>query len=143
MNIKKGTPPPAVPADVAAAPADAKKLPSGLAIKTLTKGTGTEHPKLTDTVQVQYAGWTTDGKMFDSSRGNPVTFPLGNLIKGWQEGIPQMVEGEKARMWIPAELAYKGNPGGPQGMLVFDIDLVKIGAPAPKPMMPPPAAAPK
>ena len=127
MNIKKGTPPPPVPLDVAAPPADALKLPNGLAFKILKRGTGTEHPKLTDTIHVNYSGWTTDGKMFDSSRGNPVTFPLGNLIKGWQAGIPLMIEGEKTRMWIPAELAYKGNPGGPQGMLVFDIELVKIG----------------
>jgi peptidylprolyl isomerase len=131
-------PPPPVPEDVKAPAADARKQPDGLAIKTLKPGTGTVHPKVSDTVLVDYSGWTTDGKMFDSSRGTPIPFPLASLIDGWKEGIPLMVEGEKARMWIPAELAYKGR-GGPQGMLVFDIELMKINPPA---NQPPPAPAP-
>ena len=61
-------------------------------------------------VTVHYTGWTTDGKMFDSSvaRGEPATFPLDGVIPGWTEGVQLMVEGEKTRFWIPETLAYKG-----------------------------------
>jgi peptidylprolyl isomerase len=77
---------------------------------------------------VHYSGWTTDGKLFDSSviRGMPITFPLDGVIPGWTEGVQLMDEGEKSRFWIPEELAYKGQRDKPQGMLVFDIELVKI-----------------
>jgi peptidylprolyl isomerase len=116
------------PPDVAAAPADAEKTPSGLASKVLQKGTGTEKPSSDSKVKVHYTGWTTDGKMFDSSvqRGTPATFKLDQVIKGWTEGLQLMVVGEKRRFWIPEELAYKGAPGAPQGMLVFDVELIKI-----------------
>ena len=116
------------PADVAAAPADAQKTPSGLASKVLTPGTGADHPKEWDEVKVHYTGWTTDGKMFDSSvkRGQPASFPLNRVIKGWTEGVQLMVPGEKRRLWIPQEMAYKGQPGAPAGMLVFDVELISI-----------------
>lgn len=131
VSIKDGIPAPATPADVAAAPADAEKTASGLASKVLTKGTGSDHPKATDSVTVHYSGWTTDGKLFDSSvkRGEPTSFPLNGVIKGWTEGVQLMVVGEKRRFWIPADLAYGENPGGgrPGGLLVFDIELIKIG----------------
>jgi peptidylprolyl isomerase len=115
------------PADVKAPPADAKKTASGLAYKTLEKGTGARHPTATSQVTVHYTGWTTDGKMFDSSivKGDPITFPLNGVIAGWTEGVQLMVEGEKARFWIPQNLAYKGE-SPPYGMLVFDIELIKI-----------------
>ncbi|WP_237244604.1 MULTISPECIES: FKBP-type peptidyl-prolyl cis-trans isomerase [Sorangium] len=121
--------PPPVPKDVKAPPKAAKKTASGLAYEVLQKGTGTEHPKPTSRVTVHYTGWTTDGKMFDSSivRDEPITFPLGGVIKGWTEGVQLMVKGEKARFWIPAELAYgekPTRPGAPAGMLVFDIELI-------------------
>jgi len=116
------------PEDVKAPPADAEKTASGLASKVLTKGTGTEKPQYQDKVKVHYTGWTTDGKMFDSSvpRGNPTTMRLDEVIKGWTEGVQLMVEGERTRFWIPQDLAYKGQSGSPRGMLVFDIELVKI-----------------
>jgi FKBP-type peptidyl-prolyl cis-trans isomerase len=119
---------PAAPADVAAPPADAEKAPSGLASKVLQPGTGTTHPKASSRVQVHYSGWTTDGKMFDSSveRCNPATFGLGEVIKGWTQGVQLMVEGETRRFWIPSRLAYDGQPGMPAGMLVFDVELLKI-----------------
>ncbi|MBI2376340.1 MAG: FKBP-type peptidyl-prolyl cis-trans isomerase [Deltaproteobacteria bacterium] len=117
------------PADVAAAPADAKKTASGLAYKQLKAGAGAK-PTAQDMVKVHYSGWTTDGKLFDSSlrRGQPATFPLGGVIKGWTEGVQLMTVGEKTRFWIPAELAYGANPrpGAPAGMLVFDIELLEI-----------------
>lgn len=116
------------PSDVAAPPADAEKTASGLASKLLVAGTGTRSPKATDTVQVQYTGWQTDGTRFDSSvsRGMPAQFPLNMVIKGWTEGLQLMVEGEERRFWIPEELAYKGVSSRPQGMLVFDVQLIKI-----------------
>jgi FKBP-type peptidyl-prolyl cis-trans isomerase len=138
------------PPDVAAPPADAEKTASGLASKVLAKGTGTEHPEAQDTVKVHYTGWTTDGKMFDSSvkRGQPATFPLGGVIKGWTEGLQLMVVAEKRRFWIPAELAYGNKPGRPQGMLVFDVELLDIKKgpkpiPAPSDVAAPPADATK
>lgn len=115
------------PADVKTPPADAQRTPSGLAYQVLRPGTGTHHPTVADMVTANYTGWTTDGHMFDSSltRGAPSTFPLDRVIPGWTEGIKLMVEGEKARFWIPERLAYQGN-SPPFGDLVFDIELVKI-----------------
>ena len=77
---------------------------------------------------VHYTGWTVDGQMFDSSiaRNEPATFGLDEVIPGWTQGVQMMVEGEKRRFWIPAALAYEGMPDKPQGMLVFDIELLKI-----------------
>jgi len=126
-QTKPPEPPPA-PADVAAPPADAEKTASGLASKVLKPGTGTEHPTKSSTVTVHYSGWTTDGKMFDSSvvRGQPATFPLNRVIPGWTEGLQLMVVGEQRRLWIPEALAYKGTQGAPQGMLVFDVELLSI-----------------
>jgi len=120
----------AAPPDVAAPPADATKTKSGLAYKVLSKGTGTEHPTATSVVTVNYTGWTTDGKMFDSSvqRGQPAQFPLNRVIPGWTEGLQLMVKGEKTRFWIPVDLAYNNMPGRPAGMLVFDVELMDIAA---------------
>ena len=130
LGIKAAPKAPPVPADVAAAPKDADKTASGLASKVLVKGTGATHPKATDQVKVHYSGWTTDGKLFDSSvlRGQSITFPLNGVIAGWTEGVQLMVEGEQRRFWIPANLAYGENPGGgrPGGLLVFDVELIQI-----------------
>ena len=121
-------PPPPVPEDVAGPPADAEVTASGLASKVLRPGVGTTHPTATSTVTAHYSGWTTDGTMFDSSvaRGEPIAFPLNRVIPGWTEGLQLMVVGEKRRFWIPEELAYKGQAGAPQGMLVFDVELVSF-----------------
>jgi peptidylprolyl isomerase len=128
---------PPAPSDVAAPPADATKTTSGLASKVLQKGTGDKRPTTQEMVVVHYTGWTTDGKMFDSSvvRGKPNTFSVGNLIKGFTEGLQLMTVGEKRRLWVPQELAYRGQPGRPAGMLVFDIELLEI---LPDPYAPPP-----
>jgi peptidylprolyl isomerase len=117
------------PPDVAAPPADAKKTSSGLAYKVLRPGKGTTHPQRRSRVTVHYTGWTTDGKMFDSSveRGSPATFGLDEVIEGWTEGVQLMVEGEQVRFWIPERLAYKGERP-PRGMLVFDIELIAIAS---------------
>lgn len=119
---------PTTPPDVAAPPADAKTTESGIAYKVLKAGTGTVHPKRSSKVVVHYSGWTTDGKMFDSSitRGQSATFGLDEVIAGWTQGLQLMVEGEKTRFWIPAKLAYAHDKTKPQGMLVFDIELLKV-----------------
>ena len=121
--------PPPAPADVAAPPEDAGRSPSGLVFKVLQPGTGTVKPDHDDMVTLQYTGWTTDGRFFDSTyvHGEPATFPIGDAVPGFREGVQLMVEGEKRRLWIPEELAYNGQPGAPRGMLVFDVELVKIG----------------
>jgi len=123
------------PASVAKPPPDAFVTASGLASKQLTKGTGSEHPTENARVKVHYTGWTTDGKMFDSSvtRKSPAMFPLKGVIKGWTEGLQLMVVGEQRRFWIPKELAYGDTPGRPQGMLVFDVELLEVDEP-PKPL---------
>jgi peptidylprolyl isomerase len=116
------------PADVKAPPSDAKRTPSGLAYKVLRPGTGVRNPSRFGRVTVHYTGWTTDGRMFDSSvtKGQPATFRLDDVIKGWTEGVPLMVEGERTRFWVPESLAYGGKGDGPRGMLVFDIELIRI-----------------
>ncbi len=137
------------PADVATAPADAKKTASGLATKILTPGTGKVHPKEDDKVKVHYTGWTSDGKMFDSSvaRGEPTSFGVNQVISGWTEALKLMVVGEKRRLWIPAKLAYgeTARPGYPAGQLTFEVELLDIVAPpeTPKDVAAPPADAKK
>jgi peptidylprolyl isomerase len=115
------------PSDVKAPPADAKKTASGLAYKVLKEGVGGRHPRTNNSVTVHYTGWTTDGKVFDSSvvRGEPSTFQVDGVIAGWTEGLQLMYEGEKTRLWIPEKLAYEGKRA-PYGMLVFDVELIKI-----------------
>jgi len=124
MTPKMIPPPP----NVAAAPDDAEKRASGLASKVIETGAGKTHPSRTDRVTVDYTGWTTDGKMFDSSvsTGKPATFPLDRVIEGWTEGVQLMVAGETRRFWIPESLAYKGKEGRPHGTLVFDVKLISF-----------------
>ena len=133
------------PADVNAVPADAVSTASGLASRVIKSGTGSESPAAVDTVTVHYSGWTTDGRMFDSSvkRGQPTSFPLNRVIKGWTEGLQLMVIGETRRFWIPADLAYGENPGGgrPGGLLVFDVELLEIQKAPEPPKVPEDVAA--
>ena len=119
---------PPTPPDVAAPPSDAACTESGLCSKVLVAGTGKDHPDAWDKVTVHYSGWTTDGKLIDSSmvRGEPVIFPLNRVIPGWTEGVQLMVAGEKRRLWIPENLAYSGAAGAPAGMLVFDVELIEF-----------------
>lgn len=125
LEIIKG---PDTPADLNEPPADAVKTRSGLAYKVLREGTGQTKPRRRSTVRVNYSGWSGDGRMFDSTilRGHPAELRLDKVIDGWSEGLQLMVEGEVRRFWIPGKLAYEGTPDKPQGMLVFDIELVGI-----------------
>ena len=126
QQSQKGVIPP--PRDVSGPPPDAHGSSSGLSWRVLKQGTGTRRPAPQDRVTVHYTGWTTDGKMFDTSLNDrkPVTFRLDEVIPGWTEGVGQMVVGEKRRLWIPQKLAYDGQPGAPAGMLVFDVELLAI-----------------
>jgi FKBP-type peptidyl-prolyl cis-trans isomerase FklB len=109
-----------------------KTLPSGLEYKVITEGKG-KSPKETDTVTVHYKGTLIDGTEFDSSykRGEPATFPVNGVIKGWTEALQLMKEGSKWQLFIPASLAYgeNGRPGiPPNSVLIFEVELIKIGA---------------
>jgi FKBP-type peptidyl-prolyl cis-trans isomerase len=128
VGVPKQKPMPKAPTDVAGPGPDVEVTASGLASKLIRKGDGGRKPVKTDVVTVHYTGWTTDGKAFDSSvsRGRPATFPLNRVIPGWSEGVQLMTIGEERRFWIPEHLAYKGRQGAPQGMLVFDVELIGI-----------------
>jgi len=128
LDVFRGVDAVDAPEDVACPPEDGEKTPRGVVRKILRAGTGTMHPSPRSTVRVHYTGWTTDGEMFDSSvaRGTPATFSLAQVIPGWTEAVTMMVEGEVSRFWIPEYLAYQGVRGAPQGMLVFDIELIAI-----------------
>lgn len=104
---------------------------SGLQYQILKKGSGSGSPKATDTVTVHYKGVKIDGSEFDSSysRGEPIAFPLNQVIKGWTEGVQLMKVGDQFRFFIPSELAYGSRGAGPIGpneALVFDVELIKI-----------------
>jgi FKBP-type peptidyl-prolyl cis-trans isomerase FklB len=106
-------------------------LPDGLEYKIITAGTGAK-PTASDTVTVNYKGTLIDGTEFDSSykRGQPATFPVGGVIKGWTEALQLMPVGSKWQLFIPTDLAYgdAGRPGIPPGAtLVFEVELVSIG----------------
>ena len=105
---------------------------SGLQYEILTEGKGAS-PKATDQVTVHYEGTLIGGQVFDSSfkRGQPATFPLNGVIRGWTEGVQLMKEGSKYRFTIPYELAYGERGAGsdipPFATLIFDVELLKIG----------------
>lgn len=104
---------------------------SGLQYLVLQEGTGQEHPGPSDSVKVHYHGTLIDGTVFDSSvdRGEPISFPLNQVIKGWTEGLQLMVVGEKTRFFIPSELAYGNRSMGaiqPGSVLIFDVELLGI-----------------
>ena len=106
-------------------------LPSGLQYKIVKQGDGPK-PTASDTVVTNYRGTLIDGKEFDSSykRGQPATFPVGQVIKGWTEALQLMPVGSKWQLFIPANLAYgERSPGGdigPNSTLIFDIELLSI-----------------
>ena len=133
-------------------------LPSGLQYKILQEGSGPK-PTAEDSVTVNYRGTLINGTEFDSSykRGQPATFPVGKIIKGWTEALQLMPVGSKWQLFIPADLAYgprqAGPTIGPNSTLVFEVELLSIqpkpapaaapaGAPTPKPVANP-APAPK
>jgi len=119
-------------------------LPSGLQYKILQEGTGPK-PAADDTVTVNYRGTLVNGTEFDSSfkRGQPASFPVGGIIKGWNEGLQLMPAGSKWQLFIPPDLAYgprgAGPTIGPNSTLVFEIELLSV---QPKPAAAPASAQP-
>jgi FKBP-type peptidyl-prolyl cis-trans isomerase len=141
---------PKAPPDVAEAPAQATKTPSGLAWKVLTKAKGTALPGPHDKVTITFTGWTPEGEVIASSipDGEPWTVPMDDLIKGLSEGLRAMGKGERRRLWIPAALATSGRPKrrGPAAASVFDVELVDFvkmpdPIPVPEDVAAPPAEA--
>lgn len=108
------------------------KMTNGMQYLVLTAGTGTEHPTLKSKVKCHYHGTLIDGTVFDSSvqRGEPITFPLNGVIKGWQDAVQLMTVGAKWRLFIPSELAYgersAGPTIGPGSTLIFEVELLGI-----------------
>lgn len=112
------------------------EMPSGVQYKMMKEGTGA-FPKETDKVTVHYKGTLLDGTVFDSSieRGEPITFPLNQVIKGWTEGMQKCKLGGKIQLFIPSDLAYGEKTQGPipgGSALIFEVELLKIEAPAPE-----------
>ena len=108
------------------------KMTNGMQYLVLTAGTGTEHPTLKSKVKCHYHGTLINGEIFDSSvqRGEPITFPLNGVIKGWQDAVQLMTVGAKWRLFIPSELAYgersAGPTIGPGSTLIFEVELLGI-----------------
>jgi peptidylprolyl isomerase len=111
--------------------ADVIETASGLQYQVLKKGDGSEHPKANSTVKVHYHGTLLDGTVFDSSvdRGEPISFPLNQVIKGWTEGVQLMVVGDKFKFFIPSQLAYGDRATGKissGSLLIFEVELLEI-----------------
>ena len=111
---------------------EVKTTSSGLQYEVLRQGEGTVHPTASSTVRVHYHGTLIDGTVFDSSveRGEPISFPLDGVIRGWTEGVQLMTEGAKFRFYIPYLLGYGERGAGanipPFATLIFDVELLKI-----------------
>src|SRR5947207_7764683 len=124
-----------------------KTTASGLQYKAVKEGTGAQ-PKATDTVTVNYRGTLANGKEFDSSykRGQPATFPLNGVIKGWTEGLQLMKAGSKYQFFVPPNLAYCDRALGPDiapnSTLIFDVELLGV-KPAEAGPSPAPSPSPK
>jgi FKBP-type peptidyl-prolyl cis-trans isomerase len=111
-----------------------KTTASGLQYKVMKEGNGAS-PKSSDTVTVNYRGTLTDGTEFDSSykRGQPATFPVAGVIKGWTEALQLMKVGSKYQLFIPPDLAYgeQGRPGiPPNSTLIFEVELMNVQTPS-------------
>jgi peptidylprolyl isomerase len=114
------------PTHFAAPPPDAEVSRSGLAWKVLQPGDGERNPDPNDLVLVNYTGWTKDGVIFQTNVGSDQIrlFDLETVFPGWREGITRMVSGEKRRLWIPENLGPRNADRGPEGPVVFDVELV-------------------
>lgn len=112
------------------APTNAYRTDTGLQFVVFKRGKNATHPSSTTKVTVHYEGYTTDGKIFDSSveRGEPSSFVLNQVIPGWREGVKLMTVGDTFRFWIPEQEAYRGAKDKPPGLLIFDVELVAMEA---------------
>ena len=120
---------PQPPASLVEPPDDAERTITGLATRVERSGHGERHPQTGSRVKVHYAGWKRDGEMFDASfnHGEPGVFTLdAKMPRGFVEGLRLMVEGERRLLWIPEDLAFGGQKGRPEGLLIFDVELLEI-----------------
>jgi FKBP-type peptidyl-prolyl cis-trans isomerase FklB len=106
-------------------------LPSGLQYEVIKTGTDNTRPKITSTIKCHYTGTLINGEKFDSSvdRGTPLVYPLGSLVRGWQEALQLMTVGSKWKLYIPSELGYGDNQSGiiyPGATLIFEIELLGV-----------------
>ncbi len=120
------------PAAASSPKSEMKTTATGLKYQVLKQGIGTVSPKASDTVNVHYHGTLLDGTVFDSSveRGQPISFPLNAVIRGWTEGLQLMKVGDKFKFEIPPDLAYgPASPSPkipPNSTLVFEVELLSI-----------------
>ena len=121
---------PATPAHLTSPPPVAHKTASGLAVEVLRKGKGKQRPLEQNQVKLDFSGWTTDGRLVESSvmAHHPAIFPMSGVMPGWREALEQMVIGDKVRLWIPRELAFGPHPRRrqPKGDFVYELELLEI-----------------
>ena len=123
---------PHAPPDVAAAPPGSPCTDSGVCYRILREGPkDAPRPTTRSRIVVHYTGWTKDGARFDSSiaRGQPASFGLSQVIRGWTDALQEIREGSVVRLWIPSELAYgdsPSRPNAPAGQLTFDVHLIEV-----------------
>jgi peptidylprolyl isomerase len=122
---------PGVPDDLQAPPPSAFKTASGLTLRVLAKGAGARHPQPNERMTVRFSGWTRDGALFESTElggGRPASLSRADVVRGVGEGLSLMQIGEKARVWVPAALAFGDQPkrGAPAGDLVYDLELLAV-----------------
>jgi peptidylprolyl isomerase len=122
---------PSAPPTLTMPPARARKLPSGVALEILKKGSGRVHPGAANQLTLHLSAWSRDGTLVESTRmgGQPAVFRIAELVPGLGEGVQQLVVGDVARFWIPAALAYGDKPrrrGQPAGALVYEVELLGL-----------------
>jgi FKBP-type peptidyl-prolyl cis-trans isomerase len=121
---------PPTPRHLTRPPPTARKTPSGLAIEVLKRGKGTDHPQDSSAVMLHFSGWTSDGRLIESSvmAHHPAVFQMAGVMAGWREALWQMVVGDRVRLWIPRDLAFGAQPrrGQPKGDLVYELELLEI-----------------
>jgi len=121
---------PPVPGDLRAPPGTARRSEGGVAMVLLEKGQG-DVPSAASRLKLHFSGWTSDGRLIESTRmaGQPAVYTLADAPPGWRDALEQMVVGDVARLWIPAERAYGATPrrrGQPAGDLVYEIELLAL-----------------
>jgi len=122
---------PPTPVDLKAPPAGVLRMPSGLAYRVLRQGQGKDHPLVSSQITLHFSAWTPDGHLVVSTvmAGHPAMFRVATMQQAWREAIQQMVAGEKARFWVPVNLALGGRPptqSAADDSLVYDIEVVAV-----------------
>jgi peptidylprolyl isomerase len=121
---------PPTPAHLTSPPSTAQKRASGLAVEVLRRGKGKQRPSDQNQVKLDFSGWTTDGRLVESSvmAHHPAIFPMSGVMPGWREALAQMVVGDKVRLWIPRDLAFGPHPRRrqPKGDFVYELELLEI-----------------